>query len=116
MFRFDAPLFYANAEHFAERVQALIHEAPEPVRMIVVEAVGIDDLDFTGMHILTELDDALAARHVSLVIAHPFGRLGNELASGSLAERFRGRVFNSVDEAVAATEDWGVRSPPPGST
>ncbi len=103
VFRFDAPLFYANAEHFAERVEALIHEAPEPVTNLVVEAVGIDDLDFTGMQILTELDDVLAARHVSLVIAHPFGRLGNELTSGSLAERFRGRVFNSVDEAVASS-------------
>ena len=116
VFRFDAPLFYANAEHFADRVRALILADPEPVRRIVVEAVGIDDLDFTGMHILAELDDALGAGHVSLVIAHPFGRLGNELTAGSLAERFRGRVFNSVDEAVAATEDWGVRSPAPGST
>ena len=69
--------------------------------------MGIDDLDFTGMHILAELDDALRARDVTLVIAHPFGRLGTELTSGSLAQRFAGRVFDSVDDAVAASQAGG---------
>jgi len=107
VFRFDAPLFYANAQHFAERIRAVISEAPEPVHTLVVEAVGIDDLDFTGMHILAELDDALRSRDVALVIAHPFGRLGTELTSGSLAQRFAGRVFDSVDDAVAASQAGG---------
>jgi high affinity sulfate transporter 1 len=107
VFRFDAPLFYANAQHFAERIRAVISAAPEPVHALVVEAVGIDDLDFTGMHILAELDDALRARDVVLVLTHPFGRLGTELTSGSLAQRFVGRVFNSVDDAVAALQKGG---------
>jgi sulfate permease, SulP family len=107
VFRFDAPLFYANAQHFADRIRAVMGEAPVPVHTFVVEAVGIDDLDFTGMHILAELDLALRARDVTLVIAHPFGRLGTELASGSLAQRFAGRVFNSVDDAVAASQTGG---------
>jgi SulP family sulfate permease len=102
VFRYDAPLFYANAQHFAHRVRSVIREAPEPVHVFVVEAVGIDDLDFTGMQVLAELDDELRSRHVLMVFAHPFARLGGELSSGSLAMRFRGRVFNSVDEAVAA--------------
>jgi len=59
------------------------------------------------MHILAELDDALRPRDVALVIAHPFGRLGTELTSGSLARRFAGRVFNSVDDAVAASQAGG---------
>jgi len=108
VFRFDAPLFYANAQHFADRIRAVMGEAPVPVHTFVVEAVGIDDLDFTGMHILAELDAALRAREVTLVIAHPFGRLGTELASGSLAQRFAGRVFNSVDDAVAASQTGGA--------
>ena len=107
VFRFDAPLFYANAQHFAERIRAVISDAPEPVHTLVVEAVGIDDLDFTGMHILAELDDALRARDVALVVAHPFGRLGDELTSGSLAQRFAGRVFNSADDAVAVPQAGG---------
>jgi MFS superfamily sulfate permease-like transporter len=107
VFRFDAPLFYANAQHFADRIRAVMGEAPGPVHTLVVEAVGIDDLDFTGMHILAELDDALRARDVVVVIAHPFGRLGTELTSGSLAQRFVGRVFNSVDDAVAASQAGG---------
>lgn len=102
IFRFDAPLFYANAQHFADRIWAVMRDASEPVHTFVIEAVGIDDLDFTGMHILAELDDALRSRDVTLLIAHPFGRLGDELTSGSLSQRFAGRVFNSVDDAVGA--------------
>ncbi len=104
VFRFDAPLFYANAQHFAARARAVIAEAGQPVRALVVEAVGIDDVDFTGMQVLTELDDELRARGVTLAIAHPFGRLGTELTAGSLVQRFQGRVFNSVDDAVAALQ------------
>jgi SulP family sulfate permease len=103
VFRFDAPLFYANAQHFVERIRGLLAEPPSEVRTVIIEAVGIDDLDFTGMEVLAELDAALAGRNVALLIAHPFGRLGDELTAGSLAVQFRGRVFNSVDEAVAAT-------------
>ncbi len=102
VFRYDAPLFYANAQHFAERVRSVLAEAPEAVHTFVVEAVGMDDLDFTGMQVLAELDDELRVQGVLMVFAHPFGRLGDELSTGSLATRFGGRVFNSVDEAVAA--------------
>jgi SulP family sulfate permease len=102
VFRFDAPLFYANAQHFAERIRAEIAGSPEGIRGLVVEAVGIDDLDFTGSQMLAEVDDELRARDVTLAIAHPFGRLGTELTTGSLSSRFAGRVFNNVDDAVAA--------------
>ncbi|HKH87814.1 MAG TPA: SulP family inorganic anion transporter, partial [Acidimicrobiales bacterium] len=102
VFRFDAPLFYANAQHFAARARAVVAEAGQPVRALVIEAVGIDDVDFTGTQVLTELDEELRARGVTLAIAHPFGRLGTELTAGSLVQRFQGRVFNSVDDAVAA--------------
>jgi MFS superfamily sulfate permease-like transporter len=104
VFRFDAPLFYANAQHFAARARAVIADAGQPVRALVIEAVGIDDVDFTGTQVLTELDDELRARGVTLAIAHPFGRLGTELTAGSLVQRFQGRVFNSVDDAVAALQ------------
>lgn len=132
VFRFDAPLFYANAEHFAMRIRSVVGSAEgvagtkpapaaepvaaaEPVTAIVVEAVGMDDLDYTGAQTLAELDDELRGRGVTLAIAHPFGRLGRELTIGSLAGRFRGRVFDSVDDAVktvAAGEPTGSRSSP----
>lgn len=101
IFRYDAPLFYANAQHFADRLRIVTRESREPVRTVVVEAVGIDDLDFTGAKVLAEIDAELAGHGTTLALAHPFGRLGTELTSGSLAPRFSGRVFNSVDDAVA---------------
>lgn len=102
VFRFDAPLFYANAEHFAARIREVISGAGEPVHALILEAVGIDDLDFTGSRILSELDDELRGQGVTLAVAHPFGRLGIELTAGSLMGRFAGRVFDTLDEAVAA--------------
>ena len=107
VFRFDAPLVYVNAQHLTERIRAVIHKADGPVHTLVLEAVGIDDLDFTGMHVLAELDNELQAQETRLLIAHPFGRLGDELSSGSLTQRFAGRVFASVDAAVAGTHGGG---------
>ncbi len=113
VFRYDAPLFYANAQHFAARVRAVISDAGEPIRALVIEAIGIDDVDFTGAQVLAELDDELAARKVVLAFAHPFGRLGTELSAGTLRARFAGRVFNSVDDAIAALGPAGPASSAP---
>jgi len=110
VFRYDAPLFYANAEHFAARVRAVIQRGSPPVHAFVLEAVGIDDIDYTGIQVLAELDAELAARHISVAVAHPFGRLGTELSTGSLRQRFAGRVFERIDDAVRAMQPPAARN------
>jgi high affinity sulfate transporter 1 len=68
IFRFDAPLFFANARTFREQVRKLAEAKPRP-RWIVVAAEPITDIDTTAAAMLEELDEKLNSRGVSLVFA-----------------------------------------------
>jgi SulP family sulfate permease len=69
VYRFDAPLFFANAEVFRSQIGELVHNASEPVRVVVVSAEGINDLDVTGAETLERLADDLEAEGIRLVLA-----------------------------------------------
>ncbi|WP_232344704.1 SulP family inorganic anion transporter [Actinoplanes awajinensis] len=68
IFRFDAPLIFANARTFREEVRALARAEPKP-RWIVVAAEPITDIDTTAADMLEELDEELNAAGISLVFA-----------------------------------------------
>jgi MFS superfamily sulfate permease-like transporter len=54
LFRWDAPLFFANAEEFADRVRQAIASSPTPVRWVIVAAEPVTDLDTTAADVLWE--------------------------------------------------------------
>jgi high affinity sulfate transporter 1 len=68
IFRFDAPLFFANARTFRDRVRALGAAEPRP-KWIVIAAEPITDVDTTAADMLGELDEELNAKGTSLVFA-----------------------------------------------
>jgi high affinity sulfate transporter 1 len=68
VFRFDAPLFFANARTFREQVQKLASVDPPP-KWILVAAEPITDVDTTAADMLEDLDDSLNRKGVSLVFA-----------------------------------------------
>jgi high affinity sulfate transporter 1 len=92
LFRWDAPLFFANADTFRARVLACVAAAPEPVRWVVVAAEPITDVDTTAAEALEELDAELTARGVELAFAELKGPVKDRLRRYGLAERI-GRAF-----------------------
>jgi hypothetical protein len=69
LYRFDAPLFFANAGYFRRRVRRLIAEATHPVRWVVVAAEPITDVDSTAADTLFQLLEELRQRGVTLAFA-----------------------------------------------
>ena len=69
LFRWDAPLFFANAELFRERIIDAVEESPSRVVWVVVAAEPITDVDTTAAEAIQELDTELAARGVELAFA-----------------------------------------------
>jgi MFS superfamily sulfate permease-like transporter len=67
IFRFDAPVFFANARTFRDEIRALA--AAEPPRWIVIAAEPITDVDTTAADMLADLDAELNAAGTSLVFA-----------------------------------------------
>jgi high affinity sulfate transporter 1 len=101
LYRFDAPIFFANAELFREHVAALARS--EDVRWILVAAEPVTDIDVTGGETLGALNEELEAAGIALAFAElkdpvreRLRRYGIEDAIG--ADRF----FPTLGVAVAA--------------
>ncbi|MFD9125355.1 SulP family inorganic anion transporter [Kitasatospora sp. NPDC059571] len=103
VFRFNAELFYANASRFADEVKALVDDAPDPVRWLVLDAAGIADVDYSAGVRLGSLLDFLAARSVTFVLARPDPALVDTLKVYGLWQRIPSRyVFGNLIDAIRA--------------
>lgn len=70
VYRFSAPLFYANANHFSEEVRMLSATAPQPLHWVVVDAGAITNLDFTAARAVREVVQHLHEQGIGFAIAH----------------------------------------------
>jgi high affinity sulfate transporter 1 len=103
LFRWDAPLFFANAEFFHDRVLAAIASSPTAVRWLVVAAEPVTSIDVTSADALCELDDRLRAAGIQMCFAEMKHPVREKLRRFELMTRFGERpFFDTVEEAVAA--------------
>jgi len=103
LFRWDAPLFFANAELFHERVRAAIARSPTAVRWLVVAAEPVTSIDVTSADAVCDLDDELRAAGISLYFAEMKDPVKDKLKRFGLYERFgEGTFFATIGEAVSA--------------
>lgn len=79
LYRFDAPLFFANARFFSEDVQRVVEQRADDVRCVIVTAEPITDIDITAADSLKELDAHLAALGVELRLAELKGQVRERL-------------------------------------
>lgn len=102
LFRWDAPLFFANAELFRERVLAAVAESPTPVRCVVVAAAPVTSVDVTAADALTELDEVFLARGIELRFAELKDPVKDKLRRFGLFDRFdETRFFPTIEAAVS---------------
>ena len=106
LYRFDAPLFFANAELFVDHITRGIAARDEPIRWVVVAAEPITDIDTTGAEILGELLEDLQAGAVELAFAELKGPVKDRLRSYGLYDRIGDdRFFPTLGTAVNAYVD-----------
>jgi SulP family sulfate permease len=108
---FAAPLWYANAAHFRAGLDHARHRSDPAPRLIVLDAVGMYDIDFTGARTLSQVLDGLAQEGTAFAVARAGDHLKRNLERGGLLLRIgRDHFYPSVDEAVrsaAATPRHG---------
>jgi high affinity sulfate transporter 1 len=125
LFRWDAPLFFANAELFKERVLDVIATLPDPVRWFVVAAEPVTNVDVTAADTLSELDNLLHDSGIELCFAELKDPVKDKLKRfGLFAQIGEAFFFPTVGAAVGnyleryAVEwvDWQDRATlnPPG--
>jgi MFS superfamily sulfate permease-like transporter len=108
LFRWDAPLFFANAELFAQRLLEAVDASPTPVRRVVVAAEPVTSVDVTSADMLRELTQALAVRGIALHFAEMKDPVRDKLRRFDLlellgADRFDPTVSSAVDRYVEET-------------
>jgi high affinity sulfate transporter 1 len=104
LFRFDAPLLFANARTFRDEIRRLAATDPPP-RWIVVAAEPITDIDTTAADMLEDLDIELNARGVSLVFAEMKSPVREKVRRYELTRTIDpNHFFSTVKQAVEAFE------------
>ncbi len=93
LFRWDAPLFFANAEYFHERVLDAAASSPTPVRRLVVAAEPVTSVDVTSADMLVELDETLRAAGIELCFAEMKGPVKDKLKRFGLFTRLGAEAF-----------------------
>jgi high affinity sulfate transporter 1 len=115
LFRWDAPLFFANAEFFRERILAAVAKSPTPVRWLVVAAEPVTSVDVTACDAVAELDEELRARGIELCFAELKDPVKDKLKRfGLYAQLGEAHFFPTIGSAVSSYleinnvewEDW----------
>lgn len=86
IYRFGAPLFYANVNRFAEEIRTLVEQPPAPVRWVLVDAGAITHIDYTAARSVRQLQQDLISRGVCLAFAHVGSDLRADLDRHRLTE------------------------------
>lgn len=110
LLRWDAPLFFANAEQFQNTVMAAVDASPTPVQRVVIAAEPVTSIDITSADMLAELDRALEARGVELQFAEMKDPVKDKMRQFELFEPIGEKAFHpTVGAAVDAyLEESGV--------
>jgi MFS superfamily sulfate permease-like transporter len=103
IFRWDAPLFFANAELFNERVLEAIAQSSTPVRRVIVAAEPVTSIDVTSADALGELHETLRASGVDLRFAEMKDPVKDKLKRFELVEQFgRHSFYPTLGAAIDA--------------
>ena len=99
---FATPLWYGNAARFRSELDVARRRAVGELRLVVLDALGMADVDYTGTRALREALDVLDRDHVAFAVARAGQHLRDNLARSGLLDRIGPeRFFGSVDEAVS---------------
>lgn len=103
VYRYDSPLFFANAENFKRRALAAVDSAPTRPNWLLLDAEAIAQIDLTAVDALDELRADLERRGIELTLASVKYELAVDLHRAGLLDKVDpGRVFATLGTAVEA--------------
>jgi high affinity sulfate transporter 1 len=102
IYRFDGPLFFANAKTFRDEIRRRAGADPRPT-WILIAAEPITDVDTTASDVLEELDEALNADGISLVFAELKDPVRRKIERYGLTRTIDpDHFYPTIESAVAA--------------
>ncbi len=102
VYRFDAPLFFANAEYFRERLATALEDNPGEETHVVLDFEGIGSIDTTAVDHLDELFTDMDRQGITLSVARANEKVTAVLVRSGLTDRLGpDRIFPTINAAVA---------------
>lgn len=106
IYRFDASLIFLNANYFRQRILAFINEDQEngiPIRWVVVDGSSINNVDITGLMVLSQLGEMLSARNIVLAYVDKGNHLEERIRRYKISSQsFNMKIFERSYEVLAA--------------
>ncbi|HJL19741.1 MAG TPA: solute carrier family 26 protein [Sandaracinaceae bacterium LLY-WYZ-13_1] len=115
IWRFDASFYFANADYFRDQIDELLitTDDEKPVRAILLDAAGINDLDASAETMLHDIHERLEAAGIALYFANVKGPVREVMKRGGLTEKVgQDHFFFDVHEAVQAMLRRGEHEAP----
>lgn len=107
VYRYDAPLFFANAENFVARALNSVDHNADPVRWFILNAEANSEIDLTAIDALASLRQELAARGIHFGMARVKSETLTALRNGGqLDEIGTENIYATLPTAVAAYREW----------
>lgn len=101
VFRFDAPLYFANVQNFRDSINKRIEKHGDALELVILDASAINSIDSTGVHILTDLIADLNKRGVRFYIAGAIGPVRDKLEKSGVVELMgKDTYFFDVSDAL----------------
>jgi SulP family sulfate permease len=109
---FATPVWFANAVHFREAVERALSDAGGTTWVLVLDTIGMSDLDYMGAHALEQVLDRCEREHIVCAIARLGEHVRRSLERSGLMERIVvDHCFPTVGAAVTALSDGRRRTP-----
>jgi high affinity sulfate transporter 1 len=100
---FSTSIWYANAVHFHDEIRQAVASATPTPRLVVLDAAGMNDVDFTGVRVLREVLDELDAQKISFAMARVGQHVCASLSRGGLDDKISDAdIYPSTDAAVSS--------------
>jgi sulfate permease, SulP family len=115
VYRYDAPLFFANAQDFRRRALAAATQASPPARWFILNTEANVEVDFTALEAVEAVRAELSRRGIIVGLARVKQDLLDDLQAFGLSQKIgKQQIFPTLPTAVAAYQEWARQHPQPG--
>ena len=106
IFRFDAQIYFANTNYFKEKLEELVLQKKDTLKLIIIDGESINSIDSSGIHMLHDIIDLYKQLHIAIAFTGIKGPVRDALEKGGIMKKISyEKCFMSIQEAVDAYEE-----------
>ncbi len=110
--RFDAQLYFANTTFFKDKLEELVAQKGEKLKLIIIDGESMNNLDSSGVHALIDVIDTYKSKGIEIAFSGMKGPVRDAMRKGGVIDKISfNHCFMSIQEAVDCYEDMCNNTP-----